>query len=775
MPPEIPRRPILYRGEEYTLPIVKTLGFGKEKDLPFSYEEARLNILGNIETLKNSIGEIPDKYKLPHEFIVSVRISPGFAAKSYYPSSIFDERITQTDFVEVGSRVWKEAEESAETEDNRLIKRGKLIFARTTEEGLTKLERKLNQSESQLPDKFISDIRKINAIDTLKADEKIQSIPSNWEEGRLEVVIHPFALDRDLVASHFRSLLRELNVNEEFVRIKSYDGGITFASIKATRSVIEGLAKYNPLRVIHPLTFRNFPNMRGSQVDGAPLPPLTTNRSSITIGMFDGGIPDNHPLLSPFCDAIEATLQPEEQSGIDHGTSVAGCLLYGPMNQYRSTDVLPDPLVSVASFRVFPTSDPDDADLYEVIDSIEEIVPRQSNIHVYNLSIGPSGPIFDDLITRFTFACDLLAQKHNVLFCTAVGNDGDLSEDLNRIQSPSDMVNGLGVASCTEIGGITEHAPYSSIGPGREGNKCKPDVAAFGGCERNPIQLISPVAGKKYSANGTSFATPSVANAVGQLIGRSSNAIDALVSRALITHSTANLNGSKHDHKLGYGKIPDEIEKIATCSPNSYTLIYQGTLVPGKFTEFKIPWPDLLITGKVKFSWTIAALTVVDPHSPDDYTSTSLGVTFYPNANKYIFSKEIGGKIKTQRVDTVLEANTVRDLLADGYEKSTFPVSASGPTPFAKEEDLRADMKWDTVDHRTLSKKADDITNPIFHVHAYGRGIRHNGVPVKYALVLTIEAPGTVTNFYNKILEKYPALLPVQISARNAIEVRVNG
>ncbi|RZJ65305.1 MAG: hypothetical protein EOO47_25870 [Flavobacterium sp.] len=46
--------------------------------------------------------------------------------------------------------------------------------------------------------------------------------------------------------------------------------------------------------------------------------------------------------------------------------------------------------------------------------------------------------------------CDLLSEKHDVLFCVAVGKDGT-QIGYNRIQTPSDMVNGLAIAACIKI------------------------------------------------------------------------------------------------------------------------------------------------------------------------------------------------------------------------------------------------------------------------------------------------------------------------------------
>ena len=118
----------------------------------------------------------------------------------------------------------------------------------------------------------------------------------------------------------------------------------------------------------------------------------------------------------------------------------------------------------------------------ELKNSFEKAVPARNDIKVFNISFGPRGPIADDSLSRFTYVLDSLAANHKVAFFVPVGNDGGVA-NFNRIQSPSDLVNGIGVGAFTMSGDRPVHAPYSCRGLGRECGKIKPDVAAFGGCE----------------------------------------------------------------------------------------------------------------------------------------------------------------------------------------------------------------------------------------------------------------------------------------------------
>lgn len=209
------------------------------------------------------------------------------------------------------------------------------------------------------------------------------------------------------------------------------------------------------------------------------------------------------------------------------------------------------------------------------------------------------------------------------------------------------MVNGLAVGAYTKIDGKIERASYSCIGPGREGNKMKPDLVAFGGCDRTPIHLIGSDVGMKVLSAGTSYASPLVARAAGLLIGGSSNILSPLIARALLIHKVAEVNyNNSHHIETGHGVLPDDINDIVSCPQKSYTLIYKGEITEGQYAEFQIPWENEIKEGKVTFRWTIAILTDVDHLSPDDYTTSGVEVTFYPNRSNYCFSRQKSGEKK---------------------------------------------------------------------------------------------------------------------------------
>ena len=192
--------------------------------------------------------------------------------------------------------------------------------------------------------------------------------------------------------------------------------------------------------------------MRMVQEVEGPRPAKKKMRSNITVGMFDGGIIEDHVLLKGYAKENDVVNTTATSNSLQHGNSVCGAILHGHLGGKTPSDELKNPSVFVESFRVLPaetqitsTRDAESVHgMYETIDQIEAVVAERKDIKLYNLSFGPKEPILDDNISRFTYALDRLTYnveegEINPLFCTAVGNDGNRGEYLNRIQTPSDF------------------------------------------------------------------------------------------------------------------------------------------------------------------------------------------------------------------------------------------------------------------------------------------------------------------------------------------------
>ncbi len=771
------KRLILGNGEQYIEPTEKQSA-GRSPEPPRTYSEARDRIKAGVEDSLRSHAALPDKKKIPGEAVFCMRLHPDVTAKSYDPSAIFDEipelrsvgsRTYRTPIKDVAQTVRIEKQRNSETTEVD----ARLVFVQSTPKGFDRLLEQLDRAESSLPAKFRDEIRRIEKFDTLSADEQIAGFAETWNEGRSELILHPSRNAKNGQLEFLYELLEWSEIDIERSNVRPYVGGPTFVSCYLNRASLRKIAGANPLRSVHPLRFDGLSNLRHAPKSNAPKPPSSTTRSTINVGMFDGGIDATVPLLAGHAEQDDANSikTAEDDDCVAHGTAVAGAILHGPLNPFKANDTLPAPPVYVVSFRVLPTSDSLDIDLYEAIDIIEQAVPARTDIKVFNVSFGPRGPIEDDSLSRFTYVLDTLASRHKVSFCVAVGNDGDVTGE-ERIQSPSDMVHGLGVGAFSLDAASPVHATYSCRGPGRECGKVKPDLVAFGGCENTPFHLASTTPGQKVLWWGTSFASPLASRLNAQAID-SFERSSALLGRALLVHSAKFpgkvTDSQKSDILLGHGCLPASIDDVLLCEDHTVTVVFQGDILPSRTVKLPIPWPSKVeIPGKIQVNWTVAALSPVDALHPGDYTSCCLEETFYPHARRFLFRppQEVYEKGKILNLDD--DASEIAQLIRKGWKQSSWPESDSGNV-YINERERRLDCKWESIVRRSKSKLARSINSPLMTLHAIGRNGAHERFD--YVVVVTLRAPKFVGDLYTEIRQEYPALAPIRL--RTEAETRI--
>jgi hypothetical protein len=769
-----PRRLILGNGEQYIRPVSKRSS-GRSPEPPRSYSDARDLVKRGVTTALQAFEALPEAKKNPEEPVFCLRLHPDVTAKTYSPEAIFDD---VPDLRAIGSRNYREDIERVaptrrmekQREKAEAVVSGRLVFVQSTPQGFERFLRQLDRPESRIKKQFREEIRRIERFDVLSPAEQIIGFPEDWVEGRAELIFHPTRSRPELRREFVFELFEEVGVEDQRSQVRQYPRGPTFISCRLTRKSLDALAGTNPLRAAHPLSFEGLTDLRSASMAAAPQPPKSTTRSTIKVGMFDGGIDPNLPLLRGHVEE-DRTLEiktPPEALGVMHGTAVAGALLYGELNGRNAKHELPAPPVYVVSIRALPTSDPADVDLYEAIDVVEKAVPARSDIKVFNLSFGPTGPIEDDTLSRFTYVLDSLAVTHKVTFFVAVGNTGDLP-DYERIQAPSDLVHGVGVGAFTMNGPAAVHAAYSCRGPGRECGKVKPDLAAFGGCENTPMHLVSTAPGKKLLHWGTSFAAP-LASRLGAQASEGFERSSTLLARALLVHTAIHPEGDP-DHLLGHGCVMPTVSEVLSCEEKSVTVVFRGDILPTHMVRLPVPWPEgIAIPGKVHISWTIAALSPVDPNHPGDYTNCCLEETFYPHGLIYQFAPPKGQRDSARRLHLSNDSAAITALVAQGWKRAEFPIPESG-NAYRDESARRLDCKWEPLVRRELTKNASKLHSPFLVLHAIGR---NNAIDrFEYVAVVTVSAPKFEGDLYDRVRSQYPALAPIRLRSEAEIRVRI--
>lgn len=733
--------PILAKGEKLAEEITKGRS-GGDKTLPYTYEEAKDRTINDINEVSNEIEKNRELY-LEDEIILNIRMAESFIAKSYIPN-LFNKKESM-EFV--GARIY-----DSKLVGNKEVK-SKLYFVKCSKDNLDWFLNDL--IKDNFTDTQVKQLRSIEKIDMLKAEEKTLGFDEKKQLHQVEIVLHPI---RDEKIKGIEKLKQYI---EGEIIVKEYENGPIFILAKVREENLINIARYNFLRTIHPMREINLPELKSFEGMELPkLPKVTSSRNRIKIGVFDGGANEKNPYLNPYLNNYDLASLPAEPKSLQHGNAVCGSVLYGEINSYKSNDELKEPKCLVESFRVLP-----EKDMYKIIDNIEKVVNDRDDIDIYNISFGPRGPILDDQIDRFTYSLDRLSLQNKV-FCIAVGNDGKIMEPFNRIQAPSDAVNCIGVGAYSKYDNKIYRADYSCVGAGREGGKLKPDLLAFGGDERNLFQAISLDGNKRLMTAGTSFASPIVTKKIGELTQISSE-MDPLMSRTMLVHSAKKTLDNAEEE--GFGILEDNIENIIQCNKNKVTILYQGFIIPSRCIKLPIPLPNILNQlGNISFSWTICTLTDVSTLDSDLYTNTCIEESFYPNSNVFSFTKDNEKSIKLNIVE---EPGQVSELLKMGYKQSKNP--ASDTAKRRSELQRRLDYKWDTISKKNKGKKIDGVNDPFLIISALSRDdddIRK----VRFSVAVTVEMKKYNGNMYQDILNKYDVLTPIQIEQEIVQEIEQN-
>lgn len=756
------KHPIIGNGQHYIEPLIKKT-FGSEPAFPHEYSEAKARLSTDIEKIQNLFSDSEEIFI--DEKIVCVRLEPNFEAKSYTPNSL----IVDSDMKLVGGRKY--------TVNRKEATKGKLYFMRTNNEDLEKLKIKLISGQKDHVKKWKKQICTIKSIDLLNPDEKVLGFDVSWTEGTVEVVIHPLGIDQDRAIEGF---FNATGIQKEKATVRSYDDGLTFICTYMDKELVDKAKKYNPLRSVKPISDDwDDPFRMSAMVAPAPKLPKELFRSDIKIGIFDGGIQEGTKLLEPFVTNYDMVEEKPTEKGLDHGAGVCGAALYGNLAGKTEVDEVENPVVSVESFRVFPAKKTGNAEadmqMYTTIDIIEDVVRKRGDIKLYGLSFGPRGAILDDEINRFTYVCDKLTYdvdegEVNPLFCIAAGNDGILDEPFNRIQSPSDMVNGMAIgAYSVSMLNDKYRAPYSCVGPGREGAKIKPDLLEFGGTQDRPF--IAVKSGNCIEGVcGTSYSAPVVAGKIGRLMAASDQIVPHL-GRALLIHH-AETDDIESNSENGFGFCPANVEELLNCSDNKVTILYEGEITASASVRLPIFMPEINVAhGNANIKWTIC--TVVNPNlnDTDAYTNNCIEDTFYPNEMKFAFRKR-GNPTRNLNLLKQEDVETARMLISQGYTKSDLPISKPAKKNF-READLRnSDFKWDTMIRKNVSMRCSSLINPFLSLHAIGRD-EYEHEKIKYFVVITVDVPNFKGSLYDNILHTYPNLIPVSIQNINRVMTQI--
>jgi len=743
---------------------------------PQTAEEARDLLLPRVQALVAQMAQLPEEYR-GDRLYVETQLLPNYLAPSHYPTALLSE----VDAVTVGSRAAADIYRTQRRQQETVTRR--LILA-IDDAGLQRLQRLVDHpGAGRSQQNAFAEIRKLDDLGMRSPSDVVVRLPEDIAaEITWEAVLHPLTTSEghavplsDAAVEKWFHLVegRGGRAHREYVRRV---GGLTFAPVTLRGGEALDVARFNPLRALRPMpSIRPIPAifLRAAAMVAPPVV-LDPIASSPTVAVFDGGVDNRSTASALFPNSdVDLTTEVEQARLLSHGTGVVGATLYGLVVPGTRASRPPLPVIS---YRVLPALAPPGLEEYWLLDQIRDVVSRGDH-QIINLSLGPEKAVEDTAEPdRWTSELDELASELDVLFIIAAGNGGneDRATGLHRVQVPGDMVNGLAVGACSVP---PPEAPwartdYSSMGPGRHGNRVQPSGVQFGGDASRPFPILTSN-GDVLDTFGTSFAAPLVTNALSRLTTRLPQP-NPSVLRSFAVHFAERLSRNHAFEDVGYGRFPLNFDPLLECDADEVHVLFCDEIDHADLLGYRIPVPSGL-TVPLDLRITLAYASPIEATQPTEYTRVSLDLSLRPHEYQHTFNppKGVSG-LRRQVLD--FRSPEAGDLMRAGWAMSQEPVTKSlGAGPRSPEIDLRDGGKWETVRHHRVRLRADEVGNPRIEVGYVARRngrLVHESEPVRFALLLSIKDRSESGALYDAVEAHFPVLRPL---APVGSRVRVSG
>jgi hypothetical protein len=300
----------------------------------------------------------------------------------------------------------------------------------------------------------------------------------------------------------------------------------------------------------------------------------------------------------------------------EHGTAVSSIIVDGPA-------INPDLDDGCGRFRVrhFGVAPKGRFSSFTIMKAIREIVAKNRDIKVWNLSLGSILPINKNFISPEAATLDKIQCENDVIFIVAGTNKMTDTPDRIRIGAPADSLNSI-VVNAVDFD--EKPVSYHRVGPVLSFFH-KPDVSYYGGDYDQRIRVCTPC-GEAFVA-GTSYAAPWIARKMAYLIHNLG--LSREVAKALLIDAAAGWN-RKDDvsHSIGYGVVPKRIEDIVQTPGNEIRFIMTGSADEYETYTYNIPIPIYMNKQPFFARATLCYFPNCIRDQGVDYTNTELDIHF---------------------------------------------------------------------------------------------------------------------------------------------------
>lgn len=390
-----------------------------------------------------------------------------------------------------------------------------------------------------------------------------------------------------------------------------------------------------------------------------------------------------------------------------HGTAVTSIIVDGPAFNPRLED-------DCGRFRVrhFGVATAGRFSSFAILKQIRDIVRKNRDIKVWNLSLGSAMEINPNFISPEAAELDKIQYEYDVIFVVA-GTNKKRNSKVSKIGAPADSLNAL-VVNAVDFSG--RPASYTRKGPVLS-FFYKPDVCYYGGDGSDKIVVCEPLG--KATVSGTSFAAPWITRKMAYLIHIMG--LSREVAKALIIDSAAGWDRQDTiEYEKGYGIVPKRIGDILYSKDDEIRFIMSGSIDEYEVYTYNIPVPQDMNAHPFFAKATLAYFPKSDRNQGVDYTSTEMDIHF--------------GRIAEQKGKATIKAID--------YNKQ----AEEGLNTIYEEDARKLYRKWDNVKHISEALKENGRPRKAYQSGMWGLSIKTKerldpkaGRGLRFGVVITLK------------------------------------
>lgn len=408
-------------------------------------------------------------------------------------------------------------------------------------------------------------------------------------------------------------------------------------------------------------------------------------------------------------DMVDDAL-PKTQNDYRHGTSVTSIIVDGPkLNPWL------DDGCGRFKVRHFGVATGAYFSSFTIIKQIKRIIAENTDIRVWNISLGSNQEVNDNFISAEAAILDKIQYENNVIFVVAGTNKPN--PNVIKIGSPADSINSMVVNAVTKSGLSTKYS--------RKGLAlsffAKPDVSYYGGSEEEYIQVCEPLGAAKVA--GTSYAAPWIARKLSYLIDVLG--LNREVAKAMIIDAARGWNEAPTPEEValyGHGIVPIRIEDIIQTKDDEIRFVV--TDISEKWNtynyHFPVPMKDNCYPYYARA--TMCYFPICDRSQGVDYTNTELNLHF-----GRIKDNGSLNEINDDKQNQIETLEAAQSYILEGQARERF-------------------RKWDNVKYISERIKEQKIAKKSYSNKNWGMEIKTNnrldpqdGVGLRFGVVVTLK------------------------------------